>query len=54
MIVRRFINCQYFYQMTHDLMHNRSLSHGANDPHVPIGEAEPIVAALRSRNVSVV
>ncbi len=27
--------------------------HGANDPRVPVGEAEQIVAALRSRNVPV-
>ncbi|HET9999404.1 MAG TPA: prolyl oligopeptidase family serine peptidase, partial [Ktedonobacteraceae bacterium] len=27
--------------------------HGANDPRVPIGEAEQIVAALRARNVPV-
>ena len=27
--------------------------HGANDPRVPIGEAEQIVAALRSRSVPV-
>ena len=27
--------------------------HGANDPRVPVGEAEQIVAALRSRNVHV-
>jgi dipeptidyl aminopeptidase/acylaminoacyl peptidase len=27
--------------------------HGANDPRVPVGEAEQIVAALRARNVPV-
>ena len=27
--------------------------HGANDPRVPVGEAEQIVAALRERNVPV-
>jgi dipeptidyl aminopeptidase/acylaminoacyl peptidase len=27
--------------------------HGANDPRVPVGEAEQIVAALRARNVPI-
>jgi dipeptidyl aminopeptidase/acylaminoacyl peptidase len=27
--------------------------HGANDPRVPVGEAEQIVAALRSRQIPV-
>jgi dipeptidyl aminopeptidase/acylaminoacyl peptidase len=29
------------------------VSHGANDPRVPVGEAEQIVAALKARGVPV-
>lgn len=34
----------------HDIMCPMFISHGANDPRVPIGEAEGIVTALRARN----
>jgi dipeptidyl aminopeptidase/acylaminoacyl peptidase len=36
-----------------DIMAPLFVVHGANDPRVPVGEAEQIVAALRSRNVPV-
>ncbi len=37
----------------HDITAPLFVIHGANDPRVPIGEAEQIVAALRERNVPV-
>ena len=49
-LLERLSPINYVHRITAPLM----VVHGANDPRVPVGEAEQIVAALRARHVPVV